>query len=409
MNEIVIKSHNFELAKNRLGTFSNKDNSELAIDRVKTDGGLFGLGNHKVTGEEFNYRIETIQKYLIDIYSINNENNKEFREVYKAFEALDKDYIACINASFEAINKTQNDVIKQQGKLGEHNERLQEQQSKLNSHQDEIDKIIKNIKNDLVVLKSFKEKLDSFKALLEKVQSDISVMLEFQSDCSEQLDSLHKYRDFLSNLKHIKDVDKLWEYSVSAAENIKNIVESVKKQSKTISGFDYALHSSQQEQQKFIAEVNHSVSKFRADFNNQIKKLNDLQTISLNKIKNTHDRAIEQLTVKQKEKISEIEKTQKERYDLLIKEQSLFLSNIEKKQEENFKQLSDNQSAVFEQITHKQSSELNKIFKFLEEEKSLHNEQIATFTKKLKFSYIVAGGAMALAIVQLLLNIFGVV
>ena len=40
MNEIDIKRHSFDVAKNRLKEFSEKTEAELEIDKVRTDGGL---------------------------------------------------------------------------------------------------------------------------------------------------------------------------------------------------------------------------------------------------------------------------------------------------------------------------------------------------------------------------------
>ena len=65
MNEIAIKRHSFDLAKNRLKEFSERREAELEIDKVQTDGGFLGLGDHKVTGYELNRRLETIQGHLL--------------------------------------------------------------------------------------------------------------------------------------------------------------------------------------------------------------------------------------------------------------------------------------------------------------------------------------------------------
>ena len=43
MNEVSIKRHNFELAKNRLKEFSEVTKSELKINKVDVDGGLFSM------------------------------------------------------------------------------------------------------------------------------------------------------------------------------------------------------------------------------------------------------------------------------------------------------------------------------------------------------------------------------
>lgn len=103
MNEIVVKRHSFDMAKNRLKEFSEKTEAELKIDKVETKDGFLGLGDHKVTGYELNERLETIQEHLIDANAINNKVIKVFREIYNALDALDKDYITSIVANVKAI------------------------------------------------------------------------------------------------------------------------------------------------------------------------------------------------------------------------------------------------------------------------------------------------------------------
>ena len=51
MDKALIKRHNFEVSKKNIETFSNSLPSNPAFDRVEVDGGLFGLGDHKVTGK----------------------------------------------------------------------------------------------------------------------------------------------------------------------------------------------------------------------------------------------------------------------------------------------------------------------------------------------------------------------
>ena len=80
MDEIEIKKHDFEQAKNRLKEFSEKTEAELEIDKVRTEGGLFGWSDHKVTGYELNRRLETIQRHFI---AVNTTNNKVIKELLK--------------------------------------------------------------------------------------------------------------------------------------------------------------------------------------------------------------------------------------------------------------------------------------------------------------------------------------
>ena len=106
MNELVIKTHDFEEAKKGLKEFSQKSSEDLNIDTVDTDGKFLGLGNHKVTGDELNERLSIIQNHLIDINNSNNKVIKEFGQVYNALEALDKDYIQAILISLKSTKKT---------------------------------------------------------------------------------------------------------------------------------------------------------------------------------------------------------------------------------------------------------------------------------------------------------------
>ncbi|WP_445002701.1 hypothetical protein [Exiguobacterium alkaliphilum] len=174
MNEVEIKRHNFELAKNRLKEFAEKTEAELEIDKVRTEGGFFGLGDHKVTGSELNRRLETIQQHFIAVNKINNKTIKEFREVYNVFDALDKEYITSIVTNVKAVEKTSNDVRTQQKTLKRHNEKLANQQSKLDAHQVEIEKNVANISKIVTALKVFKDKLEGYKHLtdIDKIWTD---------------------------------------------------------------------------------------------------------------------------------------------------------------------------------------------------------------------------------------------
>lgn len=156
MDEIAIKKHSFDMAKNRLKEFSEKTDAELAIDKVQTEGDFLGIGDHRVTGYELNRRLEIIQKHFIDVNTTSNKVIKEFREVYNALDALDKEYITAIVANVEAIKKTSDDVRMQQGTLKQHNEKLSDHQNKLDVHQLEIEKNVANISKIVTTLKVFK-------------------------------------------------------------------------------------------------------------------------------------------------------------------------------------------------------------------------------------------------------------
>ena len=191
MNEITIQRHSFDLAKNRLKEFSEKTEAELEIDKVQTDG-IFGWGDHKVTGNELNRRLETIQGHFIAVNTTNNKVIKEFREIYNALDALDKDYISSIVANVKAIEKTSNDVRVQQGILKQHHETLSNQQSKLDEHQVEIEKNVDNISKIVTALKVFKEKLESYNHLtdIDRIWNDCKTI---QNDIRIVSDGITKF------------------------------------------------------------------------------------------------------------------------------------------------------------------------------------------------------------------------
>lgn len=153
MSELMIKTHDFEVAKKGLKEFSQKKAEELELNTVRTDGGFLGLGDHKVRGYELNSRLGIIQQHLIDLNNMNNRTIKEFGQVYSALEALDKDYIQAILISIKATEETS---------------------KRIKATQEHIKRIVDDQKKTLGVLKKFKQKLDNYAHLedIDKMWSD---------------------------------------------------------------------------------------------------------------------------------------------------------------------------------------------------------------------------------------------
>ena len=200
MNEIEIKRHNFNLAKERLKEFSEKEEGDLQIEKVQTEGFFFGLGDHKVTGNELNNRLESIQKNFIVLNTSSNKIIKEFREIYNALDALDKDYITSIVSNLKAIEKTSNDVRVQQGTLKQHQDTLVEQQSKLDVHQVEIEKSVENISKIVTILKDFKEKLEGYTHLqdIDNIWDYLNIIKTSIDKVSEDIQIHQKELDILT-------------------------------------------------------------------------------------------------------------------------------------------------------------------------------------------------------------------
>ncbi len=101
----LIKKHNFEVAKSNIERFSRNLPSDPSFDRVEVDGGLFGLGDHKVTGSEMNAFIGVVQNKLISVNSSLKSIIEEFKDVYNAFDYLDAEYISGIISSIESAEE----------------------------------------------------------------------------------------------------------------------------------------------------------------------------------------------------------------------------------------------------------------------------------------------------------------
>lgn len=155
MNELQIKTHSFEMAKQELKAFSQQTKTPFELDKVDSSKGagelvtrfLIGEGlglSHKVTGAELNNLTMQLQSYMTDMNNLNIKFIKEFGQVYTALEALDEDYIQAILLSIRATEKT--------------SERIEATQTSLKE-------VVDTQKKTLEVLKQFKAKLEGYEHL----------------------------------------------------------------------------------------------------------------------------------------------------------------------------------------------------------------------------------------------------
>ena len=143
--EINIRKHDFDEAKEHLKEFAEQSQDELYFDKVRTHEDFFGFefAEHGVTGKEFNTLVEQTQNYISKFYDNQQTLIEEFGQVYKALEALDKDYIQAILSSVAAIEHNNKKILKEQAR---------------------IDKTIEKQKLTLEALKQFKEKFNEEKS-----------------------------------------------------------------------------------------------------------------------------------------------------------------------------------------------------------------------------------------------------
>lgn len=494
MNELDIKRHSFDLAKNRLKEFSEKNEAELAIDRVKTDGGFLGLGDHKVTGYELNSRLESIQGHLIDVNTTNNGTIKEFKEVYNALDSLDKDYITSIVANVKAIEKTSNDVRKQQETLKQHNDKLATQQNKLDSHQVEIDKNVDNMKKIVTTLKTFKEKLDGYKhltdidkiwsdcktihnniqvvsdsitalskkttndmvnansenkALVEQVNKEIFVLqeevktyMEFFSELSEKIDStanrldeqipiIEKNSNFVSqvnSIAHLNDVDSIWKDVTKAKKSISNIenelqtaydiIHQMQNHFDQIDSFITIMHG--YTHLKDIDSMWVDLSTLKKEVADLIKAVNDNNKViqehrsdleRLNSVSEKHQDELDKLSQNQNETKQYAEANRSS-----ISELQVFRSEVDSIEhivdvDSMWEQGNDLKTDLAEANNHivslqEKTTEMDKV---TADKTAEMQDKVVSLETKLKYAYYIAGGALGLAVVDLMLALTGII
>lgn len=208
MDELIIKTHDFEEAKNKLKEFSEKQPEELEITTVAAEDDFFGLvvGDHKVTGNELNERLGVIQNHLKDLNAININTIKEFGKVYQALEALDKDYIQAILVSIKATEKTSS--------------RIQETNK-------DIGIIIENQKKTLANLNNFKNTLDKYEHLkdVDEMWGNIEKINQSFEDIKSKISSyevhINKQQDEINNI--LKEI-----FNEKGYINEKNLIEKIK-------------------------------------------------------------------------------------------------------------------------------------------------------------------------------------
>lgn len=195
MDDIFIKKHDFEKAKNQIKTFSDQKPQNLEFQKVEETYFLECI-NHKVTGKELNNLTEQIQKYLINFSNLHISLIGEFNEVYKALEALDKDYIHAILLTVGGIKKN-NDEIK--------------------TTQNDVVNTIERQKRIIEVLSQFKEKIENYKNLenINNMWSDVE-----------------RFKERVEKLVHLNDIDEMWnkcdtiDYDIVFLKNIVNIYQN---------------------------------------------------------------------------------------------------------------------------------------------------------------------------------------
>lgn len=222
MENVKLKQYDFESAKRAIKSFSNKTPENLELKSVQSHGGLFRLFNHKVTGTELNSVTATIQDYLIDFNKLHIGFIKQFGEVYKALESLDKGYIQSILISIKAAEKASEQAKKAQNDIAATVEVQKETIKELVAFKKRLDNY-EHLKNIDRLWSNFEKQEKVVDYTYKKLQESVRVL-----DTQNQLIKiLNQFKKRLEDINHLYEIDKIWGDTKDNKESIKNAINSI--------------------------------------------------------------------------------------------------------------------------------------------------------------------------------------
>lgn len=433
MSEYSIVKTDFEKQKKELKDFAEQPATSTELDKFSTSGkfsdflsgGLLGLIDHKVTGEEMNKLVTELQTCFAEINERDRKVIKEFGQVYETFEALDKGYIQGIligvksaeEASKEAkaAQKDIDDTIKA---LKMTVQKLQEFKNQVNAHAH-----LKDIDVMWDDLRSLKKNTDKVSSELEKQYEKLE----------KKVSDLEKHKADLLKIAHIKDIDEMWgdlKETVGSIEAIKSEISSLNTEIKVVTE-SVDQYRSKLDQIKHIDDID--------ELWNQVQILNGLLPSQIEKLGSTIAGIQDRVNT-----LTAFFKSQVHFGDVDAMWESLdAVSEKAKTNGDSIKSVSDMQQGLKNKIgalqesvadlekqdhikdidveweyTHSLGEKIEaegerisdsegRLQKLEEQIESARNENF-TLKNKISIAYIVAGGAIGLSVIQLILSVLGI-
>lgn len=433
MSEYSIVKTDFEKQKKELKDFAEQPATSTELDKFSTNGklsdflsgGLLGLIDHKVTGEEMNKLVTELQTCFAEINERDRKVIKEFGQVYETFEALDKGYIQGIligvksaeEASKEAkaAQKDIDDTIKA---LKLTVQKLQEFKNQVNAHAH-----LKDIDAMWGDLSSLKRNTDKISSEQEKQYKKLD----------QKVGDLEKHKADLLKISHIKEIDEMWG---NLKETVGNI-EAVKSEIATVNADVKVVAKSVEQYRSKLDQITHLDD--IDDLWNQVQNLNSLLTTQIGKMKSTIDQIqdrVNELTffsksqvhfgdvdsmwesldvVSEKTKINQdnLEAVSGIQQGLINKIEALQESVADLEKQEHIKEIDvewDYTHSLGERIEaegERISDSESRLQKLEEQIENAKNEN-STLKNRITMAYVVAGGAIGISVIQLILSVLGI-
>ncbi len=389
-----LKFASFENAKRSLQTFAKRSTADFGLKHVPSSGGLFGLGDHKVTGDELNKVTGQVQEYLTKINGISIDIIREIGQVYNAFESLDKQYIPAILSAIGGAK-----IASNQAKAAADHAKVA---------QEDIRKSVQEQKKIIRVLEDHKAKLDKLKHLsniddiwnaskkLEKESNEIRKQFnESKKDISrlaESIKALQSFAEGILDYEHLEDIDAIWDRMCDAEENVGKLFYKI----------DVICTA--------ITECNQKIDDLQF-FMEDLKKYEHLSEIDsiwgdLHTFKENVD-AIEKFNKNINHDFlnlaAEYSETQRTVDEIAIQEHVLEIDDVWSRIE-NISSLTED----LEKEKERQTNEIMQLKEMITEEKNSNDLTTMKLKNRIIIAYSVAGVSFGLTLANILLNILGV-
>ena len=261
-SKIPYNHHKFDLAKQNLKEFSTNRIRNFKLEKVEEDGGFLWLGNHSVTGTEFNLRISKIQDMFISVNSMLIELRKEFGVVYTALNSLDEDIITALRVQLNQIEKAYRSIEVTNNKLILANE--------------DIKSIIEKQRKTVEVLAKFKQRLDEYEHL-----SDVDNIWRDMNVLKNNVTKLENMNAKLNTLKYLHKIDEIWqklENAISEILEINNLLnihnERLEKSEQRLNTFEEFIIKIENQKPIHIEIFQYKNKEYKIKKNNSLNDLN---------------------------------------------------------------------------------------------------------------------------------------
>lgn len=417
-----------EQEKIELKKFEQEKEEELKISHVQTEGGFLGLGEHKVTGMELNSRLAAIQTHLQDLNNAIISVIKKTSTIFNYIGSLDNEYVQAILISIKAAEETSKGIantqkqirgmVNNQGKTLRSLRNFQEQLSKYEhlKHIDELwndfqeinqkitmipDEItelpdkVKDITNEVAKLSdeinditdNIKENKNDIVDVKDDLEIIDSIVTDLGNDLNNQIEKFNTVFEFTEEIRkivHLKNIDEMWEslddtrISLNRVRGdlgtVRNDVQSLLDFKAEMAGYEHL--SDIDEIWDKTEKHSDKIKDLDAKYNNTDERLSDAQ--------------------------NRLDSLEQYRHEL---RNIAHLNDVDKLWESNnmhSDQISElhRQDEEMSALIHS-NKELVDLYIAKIEEKNKSVMQI--LTKKIKYSYLIAGSAACLAVIELII------